>query len=136
MRIEVRWCTLVDMGRPTPDQHAAADLAKRATKARKAWEKKNRAISDERLASEVFRMTGVYCNRGTLGKLWSGKVDPHSVGIETILAVARFLEVEPEEFGPVIAERSRQIAALVNGGELVGVGAGDGNRTRVLSLGS
>ena len=70
------------------------DLAKRASKARKTWEARNRHLSDDRPASEIFRMTGVYFNRATLGKLWAGKVDPHSVGIETILAIAHFLRVD------------------------------------------
>lgn len=73
-------------------------------------------------------------DRETLRKLWIGKVDPHTVEIETILAIARLLEFEPEAFGPVIAARSRQVVALVGVGELTGVGAGYGNRTRVLTL--
>ena len=109
---------------------AAADLGRRATKARKSWERQHRHVSDERMAAEIFSQTGVYFNRGTLGKLWSGKVDPHSVGIETILSIAKFLEVDPDEFGPVIAERRRQLAALMfNEDTLAGAGAGGRSST-------
>ena len=82
------------------------------------------------MAAEIFSQTGVYFNRGTLGKLWSGKVDPHSVGIETILSIAKFLEIDPDEFGPVIAERRRQLAALMfNEDTLAGAGAGGRSST-------
>ena len=54
---------------------------------------------------------------------WVGDIDPFTVGIETILAIANFLEVEPDDFGPIVAQRRRQVVALARG-ERIGAGAG------------
>jgi hypothetical protein len=81
----------------------------------------------------VFALTGVYVPRWTIYKLWNGQVDPNTVALETVIAVGRYLGLDPDELGPVIADRVAQFNNLLSG-DLVG--AGDGNRTRVLSLGS
>ena len=125
------------MSRPARNLSAAQDLGDRAVTARDAWFARNGEVSDGRIASAIYGQSGVYMTHAALKKLWAGEMDPNSVMIETILAIARFLEVDPDDFGPVIAQRRRQVAALALGEETPGfVGAGDGNRTRVLSLGS
>jgi hypothetical protein len=100
------------MPRPTADLESAADLGRRATKARDEWVSRNRPISDDRMAADIFRVTGTYTTRASLQKLWSGEMDPHTVGIETILAIALYLGIDPDDLGPVVAQRRRYVAAL------------------------
>lgn len=116
------------MARPAADLEAAAELGKRARKARDQWVATHGSMSDGRMAAASFRATGIYTTHNAFKKLWAGEMDPHTVGIETILAIARFLEVDPDEFGPVIAERRRQVVALASG-EAALAGAGAGGRS-------
>lgn len=122
------------MPRPAVNKEAARDLGTRIAKARKLKEASGGPVATDRVAAEVYAITGVYVPRSTIYNLWHSKVDPHTIALETIIAVGRYLGLEPEELGPVVADRLAQLQALVAGVELLG--AGDGNRTRVLSLGS
>lgn len=122
------------MARPPVNKEAAKDLGARLAKARHVHEKQHGSYALDRVAAEVYRETGVYVPRSTIYNLWHSKVDPHTIALETIIAVGRYLGLEPEELGPVVAGRLALLQALVAGVELRG--AGDGNRTRVLSLGS
>jgi len=116
------------MARPAPNLHAAADLGQRAVSARDRWIAAHGPISDNRMAARILQTTGVYTTHATLRKLWGGEMDPNVVMIDTILAIARFLEVDPDEFGPVIAKRRQQVIALANGEAepLAASGAGAG----------
>ena len=68
---------------------------------------------------------GVYMTHAALKKLWAGEMDPNSVMIETIMAIARFLEVDLDDFGPVVARRRRQVFELAGQGlELAAAGSG------------
>ena len=102
------------MPRPTADLKAAADLGQRAVKARDEWVSRNRPISDDRMAADIYRVTGTYTTRASLLKLWAGDMDPHTVAIETILSIALFLGVDPDDFGPIIAQRRKYVSALAS----------------------
>ena len=111
------------MSRPARNNAAAAELGLLAVKARDAWIERHGELSDGRMAAAVFGESGVYMTHNALKKLWVGDMDPYTVGIETILAIANFLEVDPDDFGPIVAQRRRQVVALAQG-ERIGSGAG------------
>ena len=41
-----------------------------------------------------------------------GRHGPKTSGIETILTIANFLEVDPNDFGQIVSQRRHQVVAL------------------------
>lgn len=117
---------LLPMSRPPKDQQASADLGNRLTVLKEKREKRAGYLSNERIAREMWSEVNYPISAEQVRKYHAGQVDPHTVHLEEIAAVAEYYRVPLRKLSPIAFERGHTHSDLlirsfgwITGAELV-----------------
>lgn len=109
------WVTAIlwPMARPPKDTQAAQELADRLNQLKEQRERKAGHLAYDQISREIFAADHYVVSGEQVRKYHTGEVDPRTVHLEEIAALALFYEVPLERLSPIAFERGNKASDLL-----------------------